>query len=430
MRSWHVKAPLRGPLPLVTGVALCLGIAILTAGSGDLSPSVGRLLPLWLLWSAGAALAAFHQRGQAVLSPTLLAVGIALRVLMLGSPASLSDDLWRYLWEGRVLLSGENPFSLAPNAPELLALRNDTWAQVAHRDIPSIYPPLAQSLFAALSALYEAPISWKLLSGAADVGTLWMLAKGARQRGIPAWAPTLYALHPLPILETAGSGHLEGVALFFAAWALTQEPGRASFLSGLGAGVKVLPGALWIPLLRSAPKRAALGAGLALLVLTAASLPLLDAGPALLGGFGSYYTHWSFNASLFNVLRPLGAAARPVGTLLGAGFVGWAAWRLRDPAAFFLAVTGALVLLSPVVHPWYLLWPLLPALLRGRWEWAVLASTGLLSYAVLAGYDGHPETWKEPAWVVWAEYLPAAAAALWASRQRRSLGAGEDPGAP
>ena len=418
MLSWHVKA-LPGLVPML-GALLCAGALV---SLGSLRSSAIPAVALLVLWAGMACWAAFRQRGQA-LSGWILVLALLLRVLLLASPASLSDDVWRYLWEGRVQLGGLDPFALAPDALELTPLRNETWALVNHKSVSTIYPPGALFLFRGVSAVWEHPLSWKLLSGAADLGTVGMLWRCTRTRGTPVWAVVLYALHPLPILESAGSPHLEGLAVFFCAWAFSAKPGFNSFAAGLGASIKLLPGALWIPQVRAAPARAALGAGLAVALGLVLSMPFLSSGSMLTRGFGTYYEAWAFNAWLFpRVQLLLGENTRLALTGLGALGCGLAAWRLRDPAAFFLAVAVALVFLSPVVHPWYFLWVLLPALVLGRWEWIWLASAGLLSYLVLSGY---PETpWSEPKWVVWIEYPPMILAWAWAWTQRRSAAQSE-----
>lgn len=416
--SWHVKA-LPGLVPMLGALLCAVGLLSLGSLSSAATPAVGLLV----LWAALACWAAFRWAqpgaGSQALSGWVLVLALLLRLILLPSPASLSDDVWRYLWEGRVQLAGLDPFALAPDSEALAPLRNGTWELVNHKSVSTIYPPGALFLFRLVAAVWEDPMSWKVLSGAADLGTLGMLWRCTRTRGTPIWAVVLYALHPLPILESAGSAHLEGLALFFCVWALSAKPGFNSFAAGLGASIKLLPAALWIPQVRSSPARAALGAGLALLLGLALSAPFLGTGSMLTRGFGTYYEAWAFNAWLFPLLEGvLGDPTRLVLTGLGALGCGLAAWRFRDPALFLLAVAVALVFLSPVVHPWYFLWVFVPAMVLGRWEWTWLASAGLLSYLVLAGY---PETpWLEPKWVVWIEYPPMILAWAWAWTRRRS----------
>ncbi len=414
-------------LPLLTWLGLlgCLGSALAISALGDLRSSAQPMLLLAALWSASAVLASALLRDRSRLPLLVLVVGGLLRVTLLASPATLSDDLFRYLWEGRVQLAGMNPFLHAPESLALEGLRNATWEAVNHKQVSTLYPPGALLLFRAVAAVWEAPISWKLLSGSADFGLLVLLARGCRDRGVGAWAPALYALLPLPVLESAGSGHLESIALLCLVAGLVVKPrGWGAFLVGLGGLVKLLPFVAWWPLLRR-DRRALLGilgaSGLGL----ALTWPLLDAGPTLLRGFHTYADTWAFNASFFHVLEHLfDEDARRVGALIGACWVGVAAWRRRDPALFVLDVAAALLLLSPVVHPWYVLWALVPALLTGRWAWVTLGVTAQAAYAVLVGYDpAVPDSWSEPAWVIWIEIPPlllALTLAIWVRRSKGS----------
>ena len=104
----------------------------------------------------------------------------------------------------------------------------------------------------------------------------------------------------------------------------------------------------------------------------------------------------------------LGDAARPVAALLGLGVTALALRRFRDPVRVALWVGGGFVLLSPTVHPWYLLWAWVPALLAGVRAWTVLAVLAPVSYAVFIGGG-----WTERAWPALVQYLPFGAALAW-----------------
>jgi hypothetical protein len=223
----------------------------------------------------------------------------------------------------------------------------------------------------------------------ADCGAAALLA---RRRGAAGWA---WALLPLPAVEAAANGHLEALGALLVALALGGS--RAAALGG--ALLKLLPAVM---LLREPPRRLAgwvLLGGLAF-------VPL--AGPGLLRGFGTYEAHWSFNGSawpLFAWALGDGLLARRLLLGLGAVVVTAAVWRERQPARLLLLTCAAFVLLSPTVHPWYTLWPLVPALwLRAR-AFVVLAVLAPLSYVVLATETMHGG-WHESAWTRWAIWTP------------------------
>jgi len=414
-------------MPRPNWILLCFAGAVLVAlvdPRGHAWLAVGGLL----VWAAGAIVIAWGLRRSAMVPVAVLTAGVGLRLLTLLVEPQYSDDLFRYLWEGRVQLAGLNPFLYPPDDPALAHLRDDTWASVNHRSVSTIYPPGALLLFRGVSATLYAPLGWKLLAAAADIGVLLLLVVIVRDRGGRAWAPAVYALHPMPILESAGSGHLESVALLgLTAAVLLWDRGRpaAALLAATGGAlIKLLPAVAAIPALRElvttpeVPERRRIAAALAaaLGVTAALSLPFLDAGLTVGRGFNTYYDAWAYNASLFPLLLKLvgdPGVARAIGVVIGAALCAHAAWRLRDPARLALFVAACLILLSPVVHPWYMLWALVPALAVGAWPWVVLATTALLSYLVLGTYSPATHSWSEPAWIPWVEYPPLMLAVLW-----------------
>ncbi len=362
-----------------------------------------------VLWGVGTVVLPRPKGGAAA----VMAAALAVRGVLLASPAGLSDDLFRYLWEGKVSALGGNPYLHAPASEVWAAHAADPIrVLVNHPEVSTIYPPVALWLFAALASLLYDPLVIKAFMGACDAGVAAMLARIGIGRGLGSSAGWLYALHPLGAVESAGSGHLEPVALLCVVLAVRAWDRGGSGLgwAGLGALFKLLPGVLLAVLWRRSPW---LLVPLALLGGVAA-WPFLDAGDTLLRGLGTYAEHWSFNASLFSLLElAFGEAARPVGVALGALVSLGAVLRFRDPARVMLWVGGAFVLLSPTVHPWYIAWAWVPALILGVRGWTVLATLVPLSYAALASYDPATSAWEEPAWPVWMQYTPFLLALLW-----------------
>jgi hypothetical protein len=336
--------------------------------------------------------------------PAAVALAAALvRLPLLATAPTLSDDVFRYVWEGEVWRAGLNPFVLAPDAAALVPLHDAIWAQVNHRSVPTVYPPLAQLLFVLLSG--GGVLAWRLVSGACDVGTAWLLAR-ARPRAGWTWA-----LLPLPALESAGSGHLEGIGVLLLVAAIVAPRGRGA-LAWLGAMVKLLPGVLLVL------ERPRAWIGWAALTV-AVALPIVRTD-----GFETYRTTWAYNGSVFPLAAAaLGDAARPLLQVLGAGIVAAVLSASRDRARVALWFTGTFVVLSPTVHPWYVLWPLAAALLNRSRAWVVLGVTVPLAYVVLATYDPITSAWSESPWTRVVVYLPFYAA-LAAEAWRRATRAG------
>lgn len=371
-------------IPIVTAV----GSALLLVLLGDLRDHARLAAGVMVLWGVVVVAALPAQPARR----GLLWVALALRALLLFSPPTLSDDVFRYVWEGQVWRAGFHPFVYPPDDPALAALRGPIWEQVNHRGVSSIYPPLAQGLFVLLNS--GGTFAWKLMMGLADVGTALLLARRDLRAG---W---LWALLPLTVVESAGSGHLEGVGVL----CLVAALGGRAWAAWAGAMIKLLPGFLMFPLVGRSGRAWAGWVGLSALV----SLPLLTAGPALLRGFETYRQTWAYNASIYSLVGLLlpEATTRLLLQLVGAALSGWILVRSRDPGRVALWTTSAFVVLSPTVHPWYVLWPLAAGLWGGVGAWTWLAALMPLSYLVLDSYNPETSTWVEPLWTRPVIYLP------------------------
>ncbi len=357
-------------------------------------------------WAAGVRAAS--RSGCARDLVLVLAVAAAARLLLLVPATPLSDDLYRYLWEGRAGNAGFDPFVHAPDAPELAALADPVIRpRVNHPDIPTIYPPVAQILFRAQAALAYAPITPRVTAALADLASVLLLAALLRGRGRPAALAGVFAWCPLAILEGAGGGHVDaaGVALLLAALLAAERAraGPAGTLLALSALMKPMAVLLVPRLLATGPmrRRLAFVAGAALASL--ACVPYLDAGASLLTGLRTYAEHWRFHDALYTPLTAAGMAPRTARLAL-AGATAAVAFavvrRPRDPLAAAGIALAAALALSPTVHPWYGVWlvPLLPFLPRTvRPAAAALVTLLPLAY-VTPWRRAVTGSWDEPLW--------------------------------
>jgi hypothetical protein len=386
---------------LVIGLAgaVSAGLALrLAAGRAD-AFAIALIGPLWTL----LVVAAIRRTDPPLLLVAMAALGV--RLVLIGSPPLLSDDLFRYLWEGHLLAAGGNPFTTPPSAVSGLA--DALRAEVNHPDIPSIYPPIALWWFRGLHASGGTPTvaqAWAML---ADVGTAVLIGVAARKRIGAAWPGLLYAIHPRPAHETAVSGHLEGPAVLLLAPSVVAHDRGLALSSGLvgmlGAGTKLFP-AVIVPSLRA--PRAAMGAVLGAMIVLVAAVPVLDAGPALFDAFGTYTTNWSFNGFAYPwVTGTLGAWDRAALVTAGAAVAVGAYVRHRDPVDVWLTIGAAFLFLTPTAHPWYALWALVPALINGRRDYAFALGWLTVAYAVLSTIDAEG-AWREPWWLWPLTWVP------------------------
>jgi len=439
-------------LPLA-GVSAALYLAL--AMAGDLRDHAPALLGSHAVLCGAMVLAWWAMRGRSSGFGLVLGAALVFRVLAaLGEPA-LSDDVYRYVWDGRVQLHGIHPYEHAPADAAVEDLRDPDWARINHPELRTIYPPLAQVLFLSLAAVGAGPVGFKLALGLIDFGVVLALGSLLRKLELPRERVILYAWNPLAVLETAGSGHIEplgvGLVVLAAAWIIGRRPGLSTLALAGAVQAKLLPLMLVPGYVRRWRLRE-----LALFALTLAAigLPYALTGPALGGGLFDYASRWEFNSSVFGVvertleaadsgngLEPVIARAREA---ISAEWMPWdtvyrwawpdrlarllvglalAAWVLHlsfrpglDAAReSFLALACALVL-SPTVHPWYVLWVLPFAAAYASWPWLAFAVTVVLVYA--GGRSGLPS------WVPWVEY--GALVGLWVAlaltRRRRAPG--------
>ena len=403
-----------------------LGLGLLAAGlcglalSGDLLLHAGRL---WAFY--GLSLAGFGLLATAATSLPLrgaLVAGILLRVVFLPVTPSLSDDVYRYLWDGQVQRAGVSPYLYAPADPRLDATAGGGGGEaggsapgtaglralVNHPRLRTVYPPLAQALFLGVAGASDAAgldparggvLLWKLVAGAADLLTaaaVWWLADAKRRRQ----ATVLYLLCPAVILQTWEAAHLEmvavGLAVVAAALLVRGRDWQAGVALGLAAGFKLTPAALLLPALlggRARPGRLLAG------FVPAFVLPLLPyvLGSGRLhgvfGGVAAAGTGWTGSALLFSLLTyllPARAAQAVCLVVFLAGAVGIAR-RMRSraqTARSFAWTLTLLVLCLPVVHAWYWLAPLTFGLVAGVWLPVVLGLIAPIPEATATRWPG------------------------------------------
>ncbi|MFQ5876629.1 MAG: hypothetical protein ACE5JH_02890 [Acidobacteriota bacterium] len=434
--------------PLVPLLSLAAAMLAGFAAMPLTSPAPGRTSSFLLLFLAVfiiylLALRLARRAGPRLEGPPLRAAILAaclFRAVLAPFAPALSNDIDRYLWDGRVVAGGGNPYLHPPSAPELAARRDELYERLDHREVRTIYPPAAQLLFVVGFRLAAGVRGLKTLIVVADLLAIALLLRLIRRLRLPSRRILIYAWNPLAVVEVAWSGHLEPVGVLCAlaaALAIIQKKRVVATLALTAGGlVKLLPAALFAPFLRSIRVRPLV---LVPLAVAGAYWPFREAGAHLLSGPSEYARRWIANESIFGLVRAALEAIDPTPALKGvvsflasrvpsggllealypytypdplaraisaAAIAGVAVWIVRrdlHPLRGAYLLTGAILLLSPVLHPWYLLW-LLPwlALFPSR-PWILLSGLAALAYANL----GAPGRAAEPCpWVRWIEYLP------------------------
>jgi alpha-1,6-mannosyltransferase len=418
-------------------LALGLGAALAFAGVAQL---------LWVAWHPARALSGLFVLGSLCMfagsvvlwrawrTPShraLITLAVLMHLVSIGTPALYEDDGYRYLWDGYRTAETLRPYGKAPEAffadETLTPALQELLSGVNNPDVPTIYGPTAQYLFALSYLIAPADeLAWRLVITLLHVTLFGFALAGGKQspEGFTQIAPgsaigldqrhvgLLYLFNPLVYKEIALTGHFDflvGFALLFTLRLYRLDGMLRWWAMGVvlavATGIKVVA-VLALPILLLAQLhsftdtrgwralfQAAWRVGLAFAAtLLALYLPLIDVELGIMGtdwaGLSQFSSEWSFNAGVYAMLQMLlGVSTAKVAlTLALLGSLAWLAMRSQIPLAWRLQwVFAALILLGPVVNPWYWLWLLPLGLLSERVSISGFVIGTLLLVAYLHG---------------------------------------------
>jgi len=361
----------------------------------------------------------------------LMTLGIVLRLALLFAVPGLSDDVYRFIWDGRLLVQGYNPFAELPGhylqlGNQVPGLDSELFQKLNSPEYFTIYPPLAQASFALAcwlfpDSMYGSIVVMKALLIGFEIGNCILLPRVLHQFGLPAKNALLYLLNPLLIIELSGNLHHEGMMIFFLLLSLQLlMRGRVGFaaLAYAGSiGAKLLT-TMFLPLYL---RRLSWGQVVFFYLFTGFTTILLFTplfNEVFLDSFRSsidlYFQRFEFNASIFYIIRWYGFET------YGYDVVQWAGPRLAALVVFFVGVVviadinrslealpGRMLLvftlyllLATTVHPWYLAMLIaLCCFTRFRYPvvWSMLIPLTYINYSYQAYY--------EPLGIVALEYI-------------------------
>ena len=391
----------------LAAVALCAAVV----ASDPLPRSGWRILlllaPWGVLWALGVVFA-FRLPPRAAV-PAVLVVGTLLRLVALSGPPTLSDDLHRYAWDGRVQAAGIDPYRHPPTAPALRELREPwlwpdegTCAEIDRNPgctrlnrpaVRTIYPPVAQAWFSLvyrLGGIDARHKAWQVAALAVDLALLALLVLALREWGRDRRWVALYALSPVPVVELVNNGHVDGLAALFVVAALVAGARRRRFVTGVLVGaaglVKLYPLLLLVALAgigrgreRLAPL--AWGAAGALAVAVAGYLPhVVAVGWRVLGYLPGYLREEQYDrGGRYLLAGLLGLPAPATAVVAAAALAAVTAWVLARrpglPHASTVLLGGLLLAVTPV-QPWYAVLLLAVASVAAAPVWTLVAAAG------------------------------------------------------
>ena len=389
----------------------------------------------------------------------LVISAILFRLLFLFAIPNLSQDFYRFIWDGRMILEGFNPYRYTPDS----FIQNGKFpiaqAQELFNGMGALssshftnYPPINQLCFA-IAALFSGKsilgsvTALRLIIIAADIGTLYFGKKLLERLKLPSNRIFWYILNPFIIIELTGNLHFEGVMIFFLVWSLyLLHSGKwkwAAVVLACSISVKLIPlmflplffgwftstslsnqdNKKWIPAFAGMTKLISfysiVGITVLLLFLPFFSMEFINNYSQTVG---LWFGKFEFNASIYYLLREIGfwitgyneiaiiGKVLPlisVFIILGFSFFKKNNSIPRLTTSMLLAFTCYLFL-STTVHPWYIA-TLVILCVFTNYRFPLVWSLALvLSYLA---YSNSTNT--ENLWVIGLEYLIVFSAFIW-----------------
>ncbi len=363
-----------------------------------------------------------YQKNKFSLKEIIL-VGILFRLILLILMPNLSEDVYRFLWDGKLWWEGIDAYAWLPSeiAKENI-LSSELFAQLNSPNYYSIYPPINQLIFA-IAGIFENTtfgiIAIRLFIILAELGTLILLPKVLMHYEKNSKLLIFYAFNPLVILELAGNLHFEAFVIFFLLWAVYEFEKRKVYKSALGIGLAISFKLVPIILLASFFKKFALRqyvkfVMLASLVAMLSFLPFLfsDAVKGIITSTSLYFQSFEFNASIYYLIREIGFAVKGYNIIATSGplmgifaFSGMAIFNLLASSKMnlperMLWTYVIYFLFATTVHPWYVL-PILVLGILSDYKFPVL-----WTITIFFTYWGYSQTgYQEHLWIVVVEYI-------------------------
>lgn len=358
----------------------------------------------------------------------IFAVGVLIRLILMFSFPNLSDDIYRFVWDGNLIELGVNPYGSTPAelmSQNVSGLSNVLLDQMNSPDYYTIYPPLTQIIFYFSTLftddIFRSSLVIKLFFLVAEMFTFLGILRVLQVLGKKSSLVAIYFLNPLVMVEGMGNLHFEIIMVVFLVWSIyfifiKKSIGWGALFLALSIASKLLP-LMFLPFflfgLKGKDRLRFFGLGLMFMVIAFSPIVLgLD-----LQNFASsidlYFQKFEFNGSVYYISRFIGRKVMGynliayIGPILGLTTlalilkkaISQKEYSLKEFLNFAFFAFILYLFLATTVHPWYLIIPILLSVFI-KWKFAIVWSFLILLTYINYSYDPYIEN----LWMVAIEY--------------------------
>ena len=340
----------------------------------------------------------------------IMAIAAASRIAVF--PTSASDDINRYLWEGKLYAQGVSPYTNVGSHESYVKYRDHYYEGMNHKGTPTAYPPLALHCFGLINKLGYSPTSYKFVFFLLDLLLIAVILALLRHYQRPIQWALLYALSPISILAFTAEAHFDVVMVLFLMLSILAMAKKwiipCGIAVGLAISVKIMAAvAAPIILLKTGVKGIATGIITCLIPIVIHYQDSLD----MMRGLYNFGSKFRFNGPANDfIVNTFGTTQDFAGTICTVlFFISWGiGFWLCVKNKFWASINfclGGLIFFAPIIHFWYLTWLLPFIAIRPSLPWVTLSLTMPLYFTVWTQFE-ETANWGMPTWARIMFWLP------------------------
>jgi hypothetical protein len=339
----------------------------------------------------------------------IIITGIIFRITLIPAVPTTSPDVFRYIWEGKIVAHGINPYQVPPDAQSLNQYHSDLWSKIGFKNMTSIYPPFAQVAFL-IGHVISGESIWglKIVYLLCEIITLIFLLKLLRLKKINPGYVILYAWLPIPIMEYFINAHIDAVGIaFFVLFLYHIEKGRnnlSAVFFAISILVKFYPLMLFPLLIKKIGIKKLIPFTLIFLFTSIVFYtPFLTSDFAVKNSLTTYLLRWEFNGSIYNLIKIFSDRdmARIICSIMLIIAIATISYKYRDFVNGTFGVLLSFVIFATTIYPWYLGWiAALNPVLNFYSVFSLLFTSNFSNFTPLG------KVWQEYWRVLVIEYIP------------------------